>query len=174
MSADIDSCICAGGCGRTLPGVKGSLPSGRRMCRICRRSQWASTCSYCGEQMEPRTGGRKYCSRSCAARARYGVRPGIDVDEMRREWRRRKERRERYSKAVTDGYSFMEIAERDKFICGLCSRLVDVQLPYNDPFAATIDHVIPLSRGGGDVRSNVQLAHRTCNTAKGNRVLVRR
>lgn len=34
---------------------------------------------------------------------------------------------------------------------------------------ATLDHVIPLSRGGRDVPANVVLACRDCNDAKGDR-----
>jgi 5-methylcytosine-specific restriction endonuclease McrA len=33
----------------------------------------------------------------------------------------------------------------------------------------TIDHLIPVSKGGADVPENVALAHRSCNCARGNR-----
>lgn len=38
-----------------------------------------------------------------------------------------------------------------------------------DPLAPTIDHVIPISLGGDDIRANVQLAHFRCNNVKGAR-----
>jgi 5-methylcytosine-specific restriction endonuclease McrA len=34
----------------------------------------------------------------------------------------------------------------------------------------TIDHVLPLSRGGDDTPANVRLAHRLCNVRKGPRL----
>jgi len=35
---------------------------------------------------------------------------------------------------------------------------------------ATIDHIIPLSKGGLHMMSNCQLAHRRCNSYKGNEI----
>ncbi len=37
--------------------------------------------------------------------------------------------------------------------------------------APTIDHVVPLTLGGNDVRVNVQLAHFSCNSRKGGRLV---
>lgn len=39
-----------------------------------------------------------------------------------------------------------------------------------DSDADTIDHVVPLSRGGGNELENLVLACRSCNTAKGTRI----
>ena len=36
------------------------------------------------------------------------------------------------------------------------------------PLAATVDHVIPVSRGGPHARGNVRCAHFSCNTKRGN------
>jgi 5-methylcytosine-specific restriction endonuclease McrA len=38
-----------------------------------------------------------------------------------------------------------------------------------EPLAPTIDHIVPVSKGGDDTRANVQLAHFRCNSVKGNR-----
>lgn len=55
----------------------------------------------------------------------------------------------------------------DQWICKLCDKSVDRRLAYPDPMSASLDHVQPLSCGGGHTRSNVQLAHLACNIAKG-------
>jgi len=55
-----------------------------------------------------------------------------------------------------------EIYERDGWQCGICQQHVE-------PADATLDHIIPLSRGGPHTRANVQLAHRRCNSRKGAR-----
>lgn len=53
-----------------------------------------------------------------------------------------------------------------KGICGICSLPVP---KHNDPssdWGPTVDHIIPLSKGGLHKKSNCQLAHRLCNSLK--------
>jgi 5-methylcytosine-specific restriction endonuclease McrA len=38
------------------------------------------------------------------------------------------------------------------------------------PLAPTLDHIVPLARGGHHTRDNTQCAHFSCNTRKGARV----
>lgn len=70
---------------------------------------------------------------------------------------------------ASESYTLDEIARRDGFRCGLCHRRVDLTTPAPQPRSPSIDHVVPLSRGGDDTRANVQLAHRACNVRKNNR-----
>jgi len=62
------------------------------------------------------------------------------------------------------------LIERDGNVCHLCNTAIDLSLARNSRFGATIDHVIPLSKGGLDVLDNLKLAHWICNIKKGNRV----
>jgi len=62
------------------------------------------------------------------------------------------------------------LIERDGNVCHLCDTEIDLSLARNSRFGATIDHVIPLSKGGLDVLDNLKLAHWICNIKKGNRV----
>jgi 5-methylcytosine-specific restriction endonuclease McrA len=73
---------------------------------------------------------------------------------------------------LIEKYTLAEIAERDGRQCGLCRQPVDMTVRNPDPWAPTIDHIVPVSLGGADVRANVWLAHRVCNLRKGNRVPV--
>lgn len=52
-------------------------------------------------------------------------------------------------------------------VCGICGKPVDFSLRYPDPLSKTVDHIIPINRGGhpSDL-SNLQLAHLACNLAK--------
>lgn len=60
-----------------------------------------------------------------------------------------------------------DVYERDGWVCGLCDLSVDGSLAYPEPFSASLDHIIPLSKGGHHTLDNVQLAHLQCNVRKG-------
>jgi len=64
----------------------------------------------------------------------------------------------------------IDIYERDIWLCGLCLTPVDPDVSWPDPMSASLDHVLPLSKGGTHTYENVQLAHLACNVSKGNRV----
>ena len=65
-----------------------------------------------------------------------------------------------------------QIAERGEYRCGLCGDPVDMDVAYPDSLSPSLDHILPLSKGGAHVPENVQLAHLGCNVAKGARVAV--
>lgn len=56
------------------------------------------------------------------------------------------------------------IYERDKGLCGICGKALN-------RVVAIGDHIIPLSKGGLHNYANVQLAHPSCNSKKGTRVI---
>lgn len=57
-----------------------------------------------------------------------------------------------------------EILERDGNLCSLCGKEMSVH-------DMTLEHVIPLIKGGEHTHSNIRLAHRVCNSKKGARAL---
>lgn len=58
--------------------------------------------------------------------------------------------------------------------CWICGHNIDLTLDARDPWSFTLDHAVPLSRGG-DLHdpANARSAHRRCNSARGNRTVVR-
>ena len=57
------------------------------------------------------------------------------------------------------------VFRRDNYICYICG--VQVRDIVNHPRQATLDHVIPLSKGGSHTYKNVRTCCRTCNSNKG-------
>lgn len=60
------------------------------------------------------------------------------------------------------------VIDRDGNQCRLCGSEVNTTLTGRNPIAPSIDHIIPLSRGGSHTFKNVQLAHFGCNSRKNN------
>lgn len=56
------------------------------------------------------------------------------------------------------------VRERDRETCHLCGRWVSVH-------EQSLDHVVPLSRGGEHTYLNIKLAHQLCNSKKGDRLM---
>ncbi|MFE0875362.1 HNH endonuclease [Streptomyces smyrnaeus] len=54
--------------------------------------------------------------------------------------------------------------------CWICGHNIDYQLDARHPLSFTLDHLVPLSKGGGRLDpANARSAHRRCNSARGNR-----
>jgi 5-methylcytosine-specific restriction endonuclease McrA len=65
----------------------------------------------------------------------------------------------------------VDIFERDEWICGLCHDPIDKwRRGPDDWYRATLDHIIPLSKGGLHTYENTQAAHWICNMEKGDRL----
>lgn len=79
-------------------------------------------------------------------------------------------RRAQKLKLPAEKFRHEDVYERDGWICGLCTEPVDRELRYPDPMSPSLDHVVPLARGGHHVLENVQLAHLICNVKKQARV----
>lgn len=64
------------------------------------------------------------------------------------------------------GIDTIEVAESAGWVCGICNLPIDGGLEWPHPRSLTLDHIVPVSRGGGHVRRNVQPAHFVCNSSK--------
>ena len=61
------------------------------------------------------------------------------------------------------------VFERDGYTCQLCATPLDMGAPPRSPLSPSVDHIVPVSRGGVHSYENVQAAHLTCNLSKGAR-----
>lgn len=71
--------------------------------------------------------------------------------------------------ARSEPYTAVEIADRDGWKCQRCGERIGRTLKWPHPRSLSIDHIIPVTRGGDDLKVNVQAAHLRCNERKGNR-----
>lgn len=51
--------------------------------------------------------------------------------------------------------------------CPLCLEQIDLGLKAPDPMSKSVDHIVPLSKGGTHEQSNLQWTHLVCNIKKG-------
>lgn len=68
-----------------------------------------------------------------------------------------------------------KLIERDKGICQICGLPIDRTDVANGHIRRnypTVDHIIPLSKGGSHTWNNIQLAHMKCNAGKCDRITV--
>ena len=63
-----------------------------------------------------------------------------------------------------------EVFDRDGWMCQLCHEPIDRTAQAPHPLSASLDHVIPMARGGPHTYGNVQAAHFRCNSLKGARM----
>jgi 5-methylcytosine-specific restriction endonuclease McrA len=64
-----------------------------------------------------------------------------------------------------------KLIARDGLRCAICGEMCDPNdhswSKYSGPKYPSIDHIIPMSKGGGHTWDNVQVAHIICNSEKG-------
>lgn len=137
-----------------------------------------AVCEHCGQtfvrnkRMLPENRG-KFCSQKC----QWNGIAARQTDEEREAKKRhhqhlsKRRRRARQYGVGHEPYSRQAVYDRDGGDCQLCGEHIDLSISYPDPMYFSIDHVIPLSKGGHDHFDNVQSAHMICNQEKKDRLL---
>jgi len=69
-----------------------------------------------------------------------------------------------------DRFDSTAVYERDGWMCGLCGKPIDGTLKNPHPMSVSLDHIVPISKGGVHSMANCQAAHLRCNVAKGGRL----
>lgn len=116
----------------------------------------AGRCAHCGAWfVADRLAFSSHADRSCSHRCTRRL----------AEAKRRATERGAYVEQVDR----FEIFQRDGWMCMLCGDPLHRDEVAPHPWSPSIDHVIPLARGGTHERANVQAAHFWCNSVKGDR-----
>ncbi len=112
-------------------------------------------CRECGKPVKTVVGRPRsvYCSDECSNRAQG------------REYKHN--RKEQMDKAFVEPVSLKTVYARVAGVCEICGLPVLKTTEPTNIWAATMDHIKPLSVGGLHENANCQLAHRLCNSIKG-------
>ena len=129
------------------------------------------TCSHCGRVFYSEYETKKYCSDECSRKAQHARRHMRDKEQKRSNNHRKRARK--YGATYTPGITLKKLYERDSGICHICGEQCSwdsKEYGTCGPDYPSIDHVVPLSKGGSHTWENVKLAHHLCNGAKSDNV----
>ena len=140
-----------------------------------KESQEPKICACCGEQFFSQYAVALYCSDKCkkkAKRLRYKERNPEKAVECRKKYTQDKhyiQRARKYGCAYEYGITRAKVAKRDNNVCQICGKVCNpLDKTWGDfgPDYPTLDHIIPLSKGGPHLWGNVQCACGECNSSK--------
>lgn len=116
------------------------------------------TCVVCGNTFETYNPKQKTCSKVCGKKYSYA----------------RKDRRIPQEQMVDKDITLEALYRRDSGVCYLCGEKCDWNdrdlFSVRDKYP-TIDHIIPVSRGGLHSWGNIRLAHFKCNVDKSDEII---
>lgn len=116
-------------------------------------------CRRCGNLFR-NTGKRRTCD-SCIVRLK---REGKSRTNHRR--RIRKTMNDYAEQGKVDTFEREGVIRSDQWICYLCGRKTSMESGSRDGSYPTVDHVVPIARGGSNDRSNLRCACMRCNSKK--------
>ena len=156
--------------------------------------EYQKNCDACGQLFVSKRSEKKYCSDDCARlaylRRKYppvshscpecgkdfkGHKSAIYCGPACAKRAIKRERKHKMRAGGSTGKAAITIdrlGSRDGWLCGICGKKIKPDAPRVYPAGPSIDHIIPLSRGGEHSWSNVQTAHIGCNIKKSNKLSV--
>jgi len=123
-------------------------------------------CKQCGMQFTQRVWNNEplFCSKDCA---RKHWRDSHPVKGKHMQSRANSMRRARkHGNGRVESIDHQAVFQRDGWVCGICGKRCEQSLRFPHPLSATLDHIVPLARGGTHTWANVQCAHFACNSRK--------
>lgn len=88
-------------------------------------------------------------------------------DKIMDSWRKGyQNRRARLANVPSETYTRTSIVELYGALCHICTESIDMNKLFPDRLSFSFDHVVPLSKGGSNLVSNIRPAHLTCNRRK--------
>lgn len=145
---------------------------GSRFCseECCLRFEFSTVCKRCGCEMMAKGGvgpKRRVCEECKAIRRRDESR------EQKQRYGRNHRQRARYHGVQYVAFPVRVVFERDGYVCQICRKKTLPKVMYRKedgkihPRSPTIDHIIPMAKGGPHKIENAQCACFRCNSLKG-------
>lgn len=124
-------------------------------------------CKECGREFKTDHGKTLYCSPKCSNKYR------------RKRNTLSKDKRLSLNGKIDYSISLKKLYKRDKGICYICGKECnpkDIKITDEGYYIAgedypSIDHVIPIAKGGKHAWNNIRLAHRHCNAVKSDKLI---
>lgn len=189
---------CTAECFRLARNARNAFRS-RRQTQANLAEKSLTPCKMCGSPIGIRTMQSKFCSRDCSRDWRQAWSPkgkpraskiwftsctscsqpftarvpnAIRCKECRRAYNEARLTRKYHERRAVGKMTMtvQALARRDGPVCWICTMGVDMSLSGSAPMGPTIDHLLPISKGGTNDKGNLALAHRSCNMRRGNRV----
>ena len=135
------------------------------MQRIVNILAYEHVCPECGARFRSMYTQQLYCSKRCRSRRRWRER-----SRKRGNSSTHVARAKRYGVEYDRSITLDRLIKRDGMTCYICGKTCtkdDVRWGSFGPNYPTIDHVIPLCKGGTHTWGNVRIACGECNEAKG-------
>lgn len=157
-------------CSRPLIRNQSKYCSQRCCLRAWAKAPLSLSCKACGEPFEP-NGRWEVCSPECQSvrDQRWKTDPRVIDQKKMRSAKRRAIKRG----VQLEDFYHSEIFNRDRWICQICLLPVDRSKTFPHHLSPSIDHIVPLSKGGPHRRFNVQCAHWICNIRKSTKPMAR-
>jgi len=134
----------------------------RRRTGFCNGYLMKKVCSVCGETFETYKGRQSTCSKECSERKRNQDRNHRNTSFS--------SRCKHFNVPFDPNVTASLVISRDQAVCQICGKqcnVADKRWGNFGPDYPTIDHIVPLSRGGAHVWDNVQCVCAMCNCVKG-------
>ena len=122
------------------------------------------SCKGCGKETLGVLG-KKFCTKACQW-SHYWEKGGGRLRSREHVNRHRAQK----LRTQVEPIDCLDLFKRDGWICQLCRQKIDPALRHPHRRSATVDHIVPLSKGGSHTWDNVQSAHFGCNSSKGAKV----
>lgn len=123
-----------------------------------------AVCVICGNEFRTMSKSKSTCSSECSKEK---------ARRKSREYGRLRDRKLHGDAVVDNDITLEGLYERDGGVCYICGekcdwedRKIDGRYFTAGKLYPSIDHVVPLARGGKNAWNNVRLAHRVCNSKK--------